>query len=78
MSQPARRAIAKCAVAAVAVVVVYPLSFGPAAAMNEHGLLSVGTARFLEDVVYAPLLWAYTNSSGFGAFMDAYLVLWAW
>ena len=57
---------------AILVVVVYPLSYGPAAWLSTHGYVP----DFLVDIPYSPLWWLSEKLEWFGEIVEWYLGLW--
>jgi len=60
----------------VAMLILYPLSVGPASWLiwNVHSPRWVGV---LLAVIYSPLIWSVSKSKALNEFVDAYAALWA-
>ncbi len=55
---------------AVAVLVLYPLSIGPAALLAQHGLIDYQRG----EAFYAPVIWIADNTETGGKILQWYLV----
>jgi hypothetical protein len=58
-------------VVVVSTVVLYPLSFGPACWLNQR----TGAGRRLMSIVYRPIIWLASESSGAETIIGAYASL---
>ena len=73
-SKRERPSVGWTAVAVVAMVLLYPLSYGPVYGLYVHGFLPISV--YTLSAVYAPVISLMNNFEPFGDFMRWYLRCW--